>query len=174
MQRCCGKEKWSCRGWDKGWYMEPNIACTGSCNALRIVTYRWVTEWIHHPWDAPFTVLEPAEAAWKFIQCIDAHVTAERHMPDFQESRGCQEMGKKHEQGEITTRDHREARCYYCFGYPSSCMSSDSNYSSTSASISDNGRYCWYSGTYRQCLSTAPACTRQLDPIPTRLCIGHL
>ena len=26
-------------------------------------------------------------------------------MPDFQESRGCQEMGKKHEQGEITTRD---------------------------------------------------------------------
>ncbi|WKA05221.1 hypothetical protein VitviT2T_023199 [Vitis vinifera] len=82
------------------------------------------------------------EAAWKFIQCIDAHVTAERHMPDFQESRGCQEMGKKHEQGEITTRDHREARCYYCFGYPSSCMSSDSNYSSTSASISDNGRYC--------------------------------
>ena len=32
---------------------------------------------------------------------------------------------------------------------------------------------CW-SGTYRQCLSAAPACISQLGPIPTRPCIGHL
>ena len=32
---------------------------------------------------------------------------------------------------------------------------------------------CWY-GTYRRCLSAAPACISQLGPIPTRPCIGHL
>ena len=110
--------------------IKPNISWVRHINSLAFAmkdatricvldSERVPTEWIHHPWDAPFTVLEPAGAAWKFIQRIDAHVTAERHMPDFQESRGCQEMGKKHEQGEITTRDHREARCYYCFGAPS-------------------------------------------------------
>lgn len=53
-------------------------------------------------------------------------------------------------------------------------LSSDSNYSSTSATIPDNGRHCWYSGTCRQCLSAALACASQLAPIPTRPCIGHL
>ena len=46
-------------------------------------------------------------------------------------------------------------------------LSCDSNYSSPSATIPDNGRYCWYSGTCRQCLSAALACTSQLGPIPT-------